>query len=257
MITFLFCLTGELNMIVVDNHQKNKLHLAANTFGAHYAPGGQYIYEYPLDKHVQIFRIFFPYKVFIDILGESDMSAGLQDLTKKQKIFSQINPITLDMHLNISQMLNPSLREADQNFFFIARIMDLINCTLNSTPGKIGPQITPLEQKQAEKARDILENNIENPPSLNDLAGRVGVSLAKFKLIFSKTYGIPPYCYLRKLRMKKAMQLLNNREMNVTQAAYEVGYNSLSHFSNVFVKHFGIKPSEVRNLSGFNNLSDK
>ncbi len=135
--------------------------------------------------------------------------------------------------------------------------MDLINCMQCNLPEKIRTHITSLEQQQAEKAEDILKNNIENPPSLNNLAECVGVSLAKFKLLFPKIYGMPPYCYLRKLRMEKAMELLSNREMNVTQSAYEVGYNSLSHFSTVFTKHFGIKPSKVHSLSMINNLPDK
>ena len=77
----------------------------------------------------------------------------------------------------------------------------------------------------------------------------VGVSSAKLKQIFPKVYGLPPYCYLRKLRMEKAMSLLKSGQMNVTETAYEVGYNSLSHFAGLFARHFGIKPSEIYKIS--------
>ena len=100
-----------------------------------------------------------------------------------------------------------------------------------------------------EKARMILETHLENPPSVSDLAGMVGVSPAKLKQIFLKAYGMPPYCYLRKLRMEKAMGLLNSGQMNVTETAYEVGYNSLSHFAGLFARQFAIKPSEVYKIS--------
>ena len=52
------------------------------------------------------------------------------------------------------------------------------------------------------------------------------------------------------------MHLLNNEKMNVTETAYDVGYSSLSHFSNVFTKCFGMKPSEARNLPRISKLSD-
>jgi len=49
--------------------------------------------------------------------------------------------------------------------------------------------------------------------------------------------------------MEKAMSLLKSGQMNVTETAYEVGYNSLSHFAGLFARHFGIKPSEIYKIS--------
>ena len=58
---------------------------------------------------------------------------------------------------------------------------------------------------------------------------------------------------IRKLRLERAMRFLNSGKMNVTETAYDVGYNSLSHFASVFTKHFGIKPSEIRQKTGKND----
>ena len=248
MIVFLYCLTGELDMIVTEDGRTSEHRLFAHTCNANYISNGQYGLGYPASKRAQILRILFPYKFFLNILGENGRTAKLQNLIKDRKIFNQIRPITPVMNFNINQILDPSSHGAAPNFFFMARIMELINCMLNGKTEKNGQPVTYLDREQTGKARAILENNLEYPPSLNELAGRVGVSSAKLKQIFPRVCGMPPYAYLRKLRMEKAMRLLNNGEMSVTEAAYEVGYSSLSHFSCVFAKCFGMKPSEARCL---------
>lgn len=115
--------------------------------------------------------------------------------------------------------------------------------------GRCERRVTSFDRDVVGKSQFILESNLEDPPSLGELARQVGVSSAKLKQIFPKVCGMPPYTYLRKLRMEKAFSLLNGDggEMNVTETAYSVGYNSLSHFSKVFESYFGIKPSKLRN----------
>ena len=44
--------------------------------------------------------------------------------------------------------------------------------------------------------------------------------------------------------MRQAAYLLTNRDVNVSEVAYAVGYSNLSHFSNSFKSHFGISPKE-------------
>jgi AraC-like DNA-binding protein len=49
--------------------------------------------------------------------------------------------------------------------------------------------------------------------------------------------------YLRKLRMERAAELLKSGKYNVTEAALEVGYSSLSHFSQAFCQSMGCCPA--------------
>jgi AraC family transcriptional regulator, transcriptional activator of the genes for pyochelin and ferripyochelin receptors len=55
-------------------------------------------------------------------------------------------------------------------------------------------------------------------------------------------YGTSVFGYLRKLRLEEARRLLENGGMNVTEAAFAVGYNSLSSFSRAFSAQFGATP---------------
>jgi signal transduction histidine kinase/DNA-binding response OmpR family regulator len=62
----------------------------------------------------------------------------------------------------------------------------------------------------------------------------------KFKSLTNKTVSD----YLRSLRLHKAKEILLTSKYNVTEAAYMTGFKNLSHFSKVFTREFGIKPSD-------------
>ena len=97
-------------------------------------------------------------------------------------------------------------------------------------------------------AQAILEQDLVSPPPLSELAGRVGMSLSKFKTVFPRVCGHPPYGYLRCVRLERARHLLSTTDMSVTQVALEVGYANPSKFSHAFAARFGFKPSRARRV---------
>ena len=52
--------------------------------------------------------------------------------------------------------------------------------------------------------------------------------------------------FIRNIRLKKSLELIKQRELNISQVAYEVGFNSLSYFTSCFKKHFGFSPSDFQ-----------
>lgn len=108
------------------------------------------------------------------------------------------------------------------------------------------PRLPPETMRALEQARLILEANMEAPPDLGSLATQVGMSLSKLKQVFPLVHGMPPYALLRQARMAKAIHLIRHEGRSVTEAALEVGYSNLSHFSRIFSAHFGHKPSQLR-----------
>ena len=59
---------------------------------------------------------------------------------------------------------------------------------------------------------------------------------------FSETTGLTIQQFTRQLRLERAAELLRSGRRNVTEAALEVGYNSLSHFTVAFREMFGCCP---------------
>ena len=99
-----------------------------------------------------------------------------------------------------------------------------------------------LSQDRCEKVIALLQDDLASPPSLEDLGRKVGCSQFYLSRTFSKEMGMTIAQYLRKLRMDRAAELLRSGKFNVTQAAVEVGYSSLSHFSQAFHESFGCCP---------------
>ncbi len=109
-------------------------------------------------------------------------------------------------------------------------------------------QNTKLNTSQLQKinlAQEILVSNLDNPPSLTELAHRIGTNTNKLKIEFKAQFGVPVFKYLQNERLTKAYNLIKNEQKTIQEAAWAVGYDSLGSFSNAFEKKFGYRPSQV------------
>lgn len=97
-------------------------------------------------------------------------------------------------------------------------------------------------RERVEKAQLILRSNLQNPLDLEELAKQVGCSHYYLSRTFSQQVGQTLQQYLRQIRLERAAELLRTGKCNVTEAAFTVGYNSLSHFSTAFHEMFGCCP---------------
>jgi len=97
-------------------------------------------------------------------------------------------------------------------------------------------------QERVEQVIFFLKQNLAAPPSLEELGKKIGCSHFYLSRIFSAQTGHTITQHLRELRMERAAELLKSGNHNVTEAAIEVGYSSLSHFSAAFHETFGCCP---------------
>ena len=82
--------------------------------------------------------------------------------------------------------------------------------------------------------------------SLNDVAKVVNMSTFHFCKMFKKATGLTFTEYLSLVRIAKAKNLLLNPNLRVSEIAYEVGFQSLTHFNRIFRKMVGESPSQYR-----------
>lgn len=101
-----------------------------------------------------------------------------------------------------------------------------------------------LALERVAKVRKALLGNLEDPPNLDELARLCGCNPQYLSRTFSETAGVTISLYLRRLRIERAAEMLANGQANASEAALEVGYRSLSHFSQAFRAEKGISPSE-------------
>jgi AraC family transcriptional regulator, transcriptional activator of the genes for pyochelin and ferripyochelin receptors len=100
------------------------------------------------------------------------------------------------------------------------------------------------ELRLIHRAREILDQDLSDPPSIASLARSVGVNDFKLKRSFKEVFGTTIFGYVRQRRMQRAAADLH-AGMQVAEAAAAVGYECPRCFADAFRRHFGVLPSEV------------
>jgi AraC family transcriptional regulator len=82
--------------------------------------------------------------------------------------------------------------------------------------------------------------------SLGTLVAETGYSRRHFLRIFEEATGYTPHQYLLLLRMRRAKELIRKTSMPLVDIAEHTGFSNQSHMSQIFRKHFGSVPSQIR-----------
>jgi AraC-like DNA-binding protein len=109
-------------------------------------------------------------------------------------------------------------------------------------------KITSKDEEMVDYAIKYVEENIQNPElSVDDLLSNAssGLSKANFYKRLRNVTGKTPTEFIRTIRLKRAMQLLKESEMNISEVAYQVGYNNPRYFSLQFKEEFKVSPSDI------------
>lgn len=98
--------------------------------------------------------------------------------------------------------------------------------------------------RKIRNAKKIVLDRMTNPPSLQELADEIGLSLKKLKEGFKQLYGSTVYQFVLDHKMNFARQLLGSGSHNVNEVALQLGYSNSSHFIDAFKKKFGTTPKK-------------
>ena len=96
------------------------------------------------------------------------------------------------------------------------------------------------------RAKQFIEENQAEDISLGQVAKAVNTSTFHFCKMFKKATGLHFTDYVSRVRIEKAKNLLLNPNLRVSEIAYEVGFQSLTHFNRVFKKITGESPTVYR-----------
>ena len=101
-------------------------------------------------------------------------------------------------------------------------------------------------QPKLSEAVTLMEANIEEPLSTDDIAGLVGLSRRQLERLFKQYLGSLPSRYYLELRLQRSRQLLRDTNHSIVQVGLTCGFSSGSHFSTAFGALFGNTPREER-----------
>lgn len=96
------------------------------------------------------------------------------------------------------------------------------------------------------RVRDRIDREYARPLNVEALAREAHMSPGHFSRCFRRAYGESPYSYLMTRRIERAMALLRQGELSVTEVCFEVGCSSLGTFSTRFSELVGMPPSAYR-----------
>ncbi len=241
-----FCLNGNISWLLSVNGQTDEYLINAGRFGFYSCPGKRFYAACAAKEGARILQLLFPYATLTALLGADRLPPELAKPDNEKEISGIVQEITPPMNRIIGSIVEALKHDQGSTLFLLVKALELLWLFCHSRFATNESIIGNDDYRAIQKTLAILENNLEAPPSLAELAHRVGMSRSKLKKLFPKMCGLPPYEFLRKMRMEKAMALLSHGGINVTETAMEVGYSSISHFSKAFYKEFAIYPSQVR-----------
>ncbi|MCG8618339.1 MAG: AraC family transcriptional regulator [Desulfobacterales bacterium] len=165
-------------------------------------------------------------------------------------------PLCREMTATTMEIINPpAYTGVTQALFYESRALNLLALQLEHLTGpegaclscgtrETGPRGADLDRLH--EARRILVSDLKNPPTISALARQCGINEFKLKKEFKQVFNTTIFTHLQQVKMEKAWHLLKEDSRSVTEAANEVGYTNVSHFSAAFRKQFLINPGTLK-----------
>ena len=148
----------------------------------------------------------------------------------------------------LNQMIQQSLHESMYKLYLKGKVFELMSLYFNKNKDMDIEQCPFLvDDKNIKKirlAKEIIISRMIEPPTLNELANEVEISLKKLKQGFKQVYGASVYVFLLDYKMQVSKRLLSSGNYNVNEVALRIGYSTATHFINAFKKKFGTTPKK-------------
>lgn len=181
-----------------------------------------------------------------DCLPQQLQQFGTQDRITpfylQTAIASEIYPI-------LQQILNCRDRGVMKQWYLEAKALELMTLQFRQLRESSNHSTKPdrgLDIDRIYQAKEILLQNWLNPPSVLELADRVGIYHMRLKGGFKEVFGTTPFKYLKEFRLEKAKEMLQDNQLTIVAVANAVGYGNPGHFAAAFKRKYGMTPREYR-----------
>jgi YesN/AraC family two-component response regulator len=128
----------------------------------------------------------------------------------------------------------------------MVRLLEIFAQHLSSVANQCLVQKDNEESPMISKAKKIIAESGKESLSLEHMAKALNVSTFYFCKMFKKATGLTFTDYLARTRVERAKNLLLNPNVRISEAAYDSGFASITHFNRVFRKVVGQSPSAYR-----------
>lgn len=241
---FLYMLTGEIQYQFNDIHTDipTRHSLLLNCINS-----GNHIHNSNADSKGEVVIVTFHPDILKKIY-ERELPVLLQPGNKAtNQLSGKINNDFL-IHKYIEGLLfyfeNPALINEEILILKLKEIILLLSQTQEAET--IQAILSQLFSPTSYTFRQIIENNLFSPVSIEELAHKTNLSISSFKREFKKLYNNSPASYIKAKRLERAAELLLISNERVSNIAFECGFNDLANFTKSFHDKYNTSPTNYR-----------
>ena len=160
-------------------------------------------------------------------------------IVSSEQYFDEISSILSAMHA-FTLKNTPTSNEASSYLLrsFILIVRELIKEQVS--------EYSEPDYELGDHIKMYLDEHYLDDLTLQDIADNLNISPYYLSHVFKKITGYSPIQYVIHRRIGEAQTLLLNTDMNITDIAIKVGFNSINHFHNTFVKIVGLTAGQYR-----------
>ena len=180
---------------------------------------------------------------------KGELPTNLQPLIRKsnQKYYERYGKTTSAMQMALQQLLGCPYQGNTKRVYLESKVWELMALQVDQfleiqtveTTSKI---LNAEDIERIHYASEILLKQLDQPPSLMELARMVGINDNKLKVGFKQVFETTVFGYLHDCRMERSRQMLAAGRLTVTEAAKAVGFANRGYFAASFRRKFGVNP---------------
>ncbi|MBW4550162.1 MAG: AraC family transcriptional regulator [Aphanocapsa sp. GSE-SYN-MK-11-07L] len=173
----------------------------------------------------------------------------------EQERYARVAKVTLAMERVLWEILRCPFSGISKRLFLEGKGLELVSLVIEQEleiqgQAKPAKPLKPGTRDRLHYARDLLLQNLHQPPTLVELAEQAQLNEYTLKKGFKQVFGTTVFDYLLAYRLDQARQMLEQGQMRVSEVMAAVGMRDRHHFATVFRKKFGITPRELLRSDG-------
>jgi AraC-like DNA-binding protein len=245
-IQFHFCIKGKAAFQF--NNGNYTLDINEQTSLLLYNPQRNLPIHLDMEPNSSLVSILISIKKFHGLFSEEANYISFLNNENKDKKYYKDGIISPSLAIVLNQLVNYNLNQSIKNIYFKGKAYELLSLYFNRSEDANIEQCPFLVDEsnviKIRKAKDIIVARMAEPPSLQELADEIELSLKKLKEGFKQIYGDSVFSFLFDYKMEVARKLLEAGNHNVNEVGLKVGYSTASHFIAAFKKKYGTTPKK-------------
>jgi AraC family transcriptional regulator len=196
--------------------------------------------------HPEILQVYLRRSLYEAAVGEMyGCDATAAEIVPR---FGIVDPLLEQLAIALADALRSGAVRDGLYIDTVAHMMAVHLARVHSVQSRpaILPYTPAVSHQRMRQLIEFIEANLDQPLTLDAMAGQVGISPLYLARAFKAAVGQSPHQYVLARRIERAKELLRNTELPIIDVALSVGFSSQSHLSHWMIRHTGVSPAVYR-----------